>query len=48
MRAVIFDKGNSLKWKPSRPEDDTEAFVDSLLATLPPKREPAPLPECAA
>ncbi len=48
VRAVIFDKDNAPKWQPSRPEDVTDALVDSLFAPLAPEREWTPLPELAA
>lgn len=48
VRAVIFDKDNAPKWQPSRPEDVTDALVDSLFAPLPPEKEWTPLPELGA
>lgn len=45
VRAVIFDKDNAPRWNPARPEDVTEALLDSLFAPLPPDREWTPLPE---
>lgn len=44
VRAVIFDKDNAPRWNPARPEDVTDALVDSLFAPLPPEQEWTPLP----
>lgn len=45
VRAVIFDKDNAPRWNPVRPEDVSDALVDSLFAPLPPGKEWTPLPE---
>lgn len=48
VRAVIFDKDNAPKWNPARPEDVTDALIDSLFAPLPADKEWTPLPELEA
>ena len=45
VRAVIFDKDNRPKWTPERPEDVSNALIDSLFAPLPPEKEWTPLPQ---
>lgn len=45
VRAVIFDKDNAPKWNPARPEDVSDALLDSLFAPLPQGREWTPLPQ---
>ncbi|HEX7875513.1 MAG TPA: enoyl-CoA hydratase/isomerase family protein [Sphingobium sp.] len=45
VRAVIFDKDNAPRWNPARPEDVSDALLDSLFAPLPWGREWTPLPQ---
>ncbi|MBH1993188.1 MAG: enoyl-CoA hydratase/isomerase family protein [Sphingomonadaceae bacterium] len=45
VRAVIFDKDNAPRWNPARPQDATDALIDSLFAPLPPEKEWTPLPQ---
>lgn len=43
VRALLVDKDNDPQWQPSRPEDVTDAMVESLFAPLPPEQEWKPL-----
>ncbi|WP_340266002.1 enoyl-CoA hydratase/isomerase family protein [Sphingobium mellinum] len=45
VRALIFDKDNAPQWNPARPEDVSDALIDSLFAPLPPEKEWTPLPQ---
>lgn len=48
VRAVIFDKDNAPRWQPARPEDVSDALVESLFAPLSADREWTPLPQLGA
>ena len=39
VRAVIVDKDNAPKWDPARPEDVTDALLDTIFAALPADEE---------
>jgi len=43
VRAVIVDKDNAPKWDPARPEDVTDALLDTIFAALPADEEWKPL-----
>lgn len=43
VRAVIVDKDNAPKWDPARPEDVTDALLDTVFAALPADEEWKPL-----
>lgn len=43
VRAVIVDKDNAPKWDPARPEDVTDALLDTKFAALPADEEWKPL-----
>jgi enoyl-CoA hydratase len=43
VRAVIVDKSNDPKWDPARPEDVSDALIDSIFAPLPEHEEWKPL-----
>jgi enoyl-CoA hydratase len=43
VRAVLVDKTQDPKWLPARPEDVSDALIDSIFAPLPPGEEWVPL-----
>nr|MBA3896497.1 enoyl-CoA hydratase/isomerase family protein [Sphingomonadaceae bacterium] len=47
VRAMLIDRDNAPEWQPARAEQVSEAELDALFATLPPREAWTPLEETA-